>query len=315
MVPVVHVMVGVLRDRDGRILINQRPAGKVQAGRWEFPGGKLESAESPEAGLRRELHEELGIVAGPMQRLIELHHVYPEFSVRLDVREILHFGGTPQPRESQALKWVHAEGLSAEDILEADHAIVQALRLPDRILVTPDAGLMPRERFLAQLRASLLAGTRMVQLRAKSLEVREYIELAEQALAVCRAHDARLVLNAAPDLLRLVAADGVHLDRRRLRALHERPIPSRYWLSAACHSTAEIRKAQQLGVDFVLIGAVNVTPSHPGEAPIGWAGFRAVLEHCNVPAFALGGMSSEDVLRARQQGARGVAAIRSLWSD
>jgi len=311
--PVVHVMVGVLRDRNGRILITQRPVGKIHAGRWEFPGGKLEPGESPESGLRRELHEELGVVAGPMQPLIDIHHAYPDFSVRLDVREVLHFGGTPRSKELQALKWLAPDELPDADILEADRAIIQALRLPDQLLITPDAGQFPRSVFLENLRASLAAGIRFVQLRSKSLSEPGFIRLATQVLQVCQEHDARLILNASPEVLAEVPADGIHLDGRRLHATHERPVASSFWLSAACHSKKDIFQAERLSVDFVLIGAVNPTTSHPGETSIGWPGFRALARQCNMPAFALGGMSVTDVDQARNCGARGIAAIRNLW--
>lgn len=311
--PIVHVMVGILRDQDGRILINQRPVGKSQAGRWEFPGGKLEAGECPEAGLRRELHEELGIVAGPMQRLVEIRHDYPDFSVRLDVREVLHFGGFPYSREQQALKWVAANDLPREDILEADHAITKALRLPDTVLVTPDASTLPRAKFIDALTASVGAGVQLVQLRSKSLTPSDYIALSEQVLAVCRSHDAQLILNAPAEILQYIAADGIHLDGKRLNSLHERPVPADIWLSAACHSSSDVRRAEALSADFVFIGAVRETASHPGEKAIGWAGLRALVEHCDMPAYALGGMTAADSLQARNNGARGIAAIRGLW--
>ncbi|MEO8959795.1 MAG: NUDIX domain-containing protein, partial [Rudaea sp.] len=66
----IHVVAGVLRDAHGNVLLAQRPQGKHLAGLWEFPGGKCEPGESPEAALRRELHEEIGIHAGALQRLI-----------------------------------------------------------------------------------------------------------------------------------------------------------------------------------------------------------------------------------------------------
>lgn len=308
-------MVGILRDRDERILINQRPIGKSQAGRWEFPGGKLEVNESPEAGLRRELHEELGIVAGPMRRLVEIHHDYPGFSVRLDVREIAYFGGHPHSREQQELKWVAANDLPQEDILEADRAITQALRLPDTILITPDASMLPRYKFIDSLTASLAAGVRLVQLRSKSLTTRDYIALSKQVLAVCRDYDAQLILNASAEILRYVPADGIHLDGKQLNKLHARPVPADVWLSAACHSQSDVRRAEALAADLVLVGAVRETASHLGEKAIGWAGLRALMENCNVPAYALGGMTEADIFQARNNGARGIAAIRGLWRD
>ncbi len=313
MTATVHVMVAVLRDRAGRVLITQRPEGKSQAGRWEFPGGKLESHEAAEAGLRRELLEELGIVAGPMRRLIEIRHAYPDFTVRLDVREIAHFGGTPSGRERQALKWVSPEQLPAEDILEADLPIIRALRLPDFCLVTPDPGNMPRHLFLAKLDASLARGITLVQLRAPSLPHAEFVALARDVLPACRRWNARLVLNALPDVLNEVDADGIHLNGRNLAITHARPVPDERWLSAACHSSAEVRKAQSIGVDFALISPVATTATHPHHPTLGWSGFSALARDACMPVYALGGMKREDMDRARNAGGRGIAAIRGLW--
>jgi len=79
----VDVAVGVLIDTEGRFLITSRPAGKVYAGHWEFPGGKVEAGESIEAALRRELHEELGITIGAAQPWRTTLHDYPHALVRL----------------------------------------------------------------------------------------------------------------------------------------------------------------------------------------------------------------------------------------
>ena len=101
----VDVAVGVLIDAAGRFLLTSRPAGKVYAGYWEFPGGKLEAGESVEQALRRELHEELGIEIGavlPWQ--IELLD-YPHARVRLHFCKVYEWTGEFQMREQQAMAW------------------------------------------------------------------------------------------------------------------------------------------------------------------------------------------------------------------
>lgn len=310
-----HVMVAILRDGAGRVLIAQRPPGKPQSGRWEFPGGKLEPGEAAEAGLRRELLEELGIVAGPMRRLIEIRHAYATFLVRLDVREVAHFGGAARGREGQALKWVFPAALALEDILEADRAIVRALCLPDFCLVTPDAGAFSRESFIEGLQRSLHAGIRLVQLRARSLPRPDFVALAREVLPLCREHDAQLLLNGDPGLLGEVDADGIHLGTRALAVLGKRPLPRSRLLSVACHSLSQLRRAQAIDADMVLISPVAATTSHPAVEPIGWAGFSVLARQANMPAYALGGLAPRDLEKARAAGGRGIAAIRGLWRE
>jgi 8-oxo-dGTP diphosphatase len=101
----VDVAVGVLIDPDGRFLLTSRPEGKVYAGYWEFPGGKLEAGETVEQALRRELHEELGIAIGAAQAWkIELMD-YPHARVRLHFCKVYDWAGDFEMRERQAMAW------------------------------------------------------------------------------------------------------------------------------------------------------------------------------------------------------------------
>jgi len=101
----VDVAVGVLLDRDGRFLLTSRPEGKVYAGYWEFPGGKLEAGETVEAALRRELHEELGIDIGAIQpwrvEIVDYEHA----RVRLHFCKVYDWRGEFEMRERQAMAW------------------------------------------------------------------------------------------------------------------------------------------------------------------------------------------------------------------
>ena len=103
--PVVEVAVGVLLQPDERFLLTSRPEGKVYAGYWEFPGGKLEAGESVEQALRRELQEELGIVIGSAQvwktQLVD----YPHALVRLHFCKVFDWQGALQMREGQSFAW------------------------------------------------------------------------------------------------------------------------------------------------------------------------------------------------------------------
>lgn len=102
---VVDVAVGVLLQADGQFLLTSRPEGKVYAGYWEFPGGKLELGETVEQALRRELHEELGIVIGQAQvwktQLVD----YPHALVRLHFCKVWDWQGQLQMREAQSHAW------------------------------------------------------------------------------------------------------------------------------------------------------------------------------------------------------------------
>jgi 8-oxo-dGTP diphosphatase len=101
----VDVAVGVLLDAEGRFLLTSRPAGKVYAGYWEYPGGKVEAGESIEEALRRELHEELGITIGPAQPWRVEMMDYPHARVRLHFCKVSAWQGDFEMREGQTMAW------------------------------------------------------------------------------------------------------------------------------------------------------------------------------------------------------------------
>ncbi|WP_424178111.1 8-oxo-dGTP diphosphatase MutT [Yoonia sp. TsM2_T14_4] len=119
-----------LIDADGRVLLAQRPEGKSMAGLWEFPGGKVEQGETPEAALIRELHEELGIGtwASCLAPLTFASHAYPDFHLLMPLFACRKWEGTPQSREGQALKWVRPNDLRDYPMPAADIPLIPILR-------------------------------------------------------------------------------------------------------------------------------------------------------------------------------------------
>jgi 8-oxo-dGTP diphosphatase len=121
------VVAGLLFDAEGRVLIAERPAGKVLAGRWEFPGGKVATGEAAHDALVRELQEELGVTVRRAARQMCYAATYPQRIVWLDVWRVDEWSGEPQGLDGQALAWVACSELYSHDILEADAPIVAAL--------------------------------------------------------------------------------------------------------------------------------------------------------------------------------------------
>ncbi len=128
--PIVLVSAVALVDVDGRVLITQRPVGKAMAGLWEFPGGKVESGETPEAALIRELAEELGIETWQscLAPLTFASHAYDDFHLLMPLFACRKWQGTPVAREGQALKWVKVFDLRNYAMPPADVPLVAMLR-------------------------------------------------------------------------------------------------------------------------------------------------------------------------------------------
>ena len=119
-----------LIDPDGRVLLAQRPEGKSMAGLWEFPGGKVEPGETPEAALIRELHEELGIDtwASCLAPLTFASHSYETFHLLMPLFACRKWQGTPRAREGQVLKWVRPREMRAYPMPPADIPLIPILR-------------------------------------------------------------------------------------------------------------------------------------------------------------------------------------------
>jgi len=129
-VKLVLVSAVALIDTDGRVLLAQRPAGKSMAGLWEFPGGKVEPGETPEAALIRELREELAIETWKscLAPLTFASHAYPEFHLLMPLFACRRWDGTVRGQEGQALAWVRPEKLRDYPMPPADLPLIATLR-------------------------------------------------------------------------------------------------------------------------------------------------------------------------------------------
>ena len=127
--PIVLVAACALIDTDNRILIAQRPEGKSMAGMWEFPGGKVEDGETPEAALIRELNEELGIETKEtcLAPLTFASYSYETFHLLMPLYICRRYWGVPQSKEGQALKWVRSRNLRDYEMPPADEPLIPHL--------------------------------------------------------------------------------------------------------------------------------------------------------------------------------------------
>ena len=127
---IILVSAVALIDADGRVLLAQRPEGKSMAGLWEFPGGKVEAGETPEAALIRELKEELGIDTWQscLAPLTFASHAYADFHLLMPLFACRKWQGTATPREGQTLAWVRPAALRDYPMPPADLPLIPILR-------------------------------------------------------------------------------------------------------------------------------------------------------------------------------------------
>lgn len=308
-VPLIPVACGVLIDGEGRLLIAQRPAGKIAAGKWEFPGGKIEPGETALEALRRELHEELGVTVRRAWPLLRFRHDYRDRHVVLDTWCVETWDGAPASREQQAFAWRAVDDVADLDLLPTVTPILKALRLPPQYVFTPpDATLFELLTGLPALpRGALL------RLRQPALDERDYSALARSLLPAVRAAGLRLIVDRDPGLVAAIGADGWHATGVALKRYGGRPIAADRWFGASVHSAEELRAAQYVDADFAVLGPVFETATHPGAPGIGWAGFVARRGEAALPVYALGGLGPGDLADAQRHGAQGIAAISAFW--
>ena len=308
-----EIAIGVLK-RDGLVCLTLRQSHQSFSGCWEFPGGKIEGGELPAEALTREIKEELGVVVTQWQPLIVIPWQYDTFAVRLHVFESEQFCGEPKGCEGQALQWVAMDELGGMNFPKANKGIVTALQLASQYMIS---GVFTDERdALMRLALGFKQGISLCQLRAKSLDQVAFMSLAHQATSLAKQHGVKMLLNGSPELLKqLPNAAGIQLASHAMFQYRSRPISSNKLLGVSTHNEAEIEQALKIDADFILLSPVKKTTSHPDMDGMGWTDFSEQVAKVPIPVFALGGMKPEDVAKAKQCGAQGVAAISGFWPN
>ena len=298
----VEVAAAVMQRPDGAFLLAQRPPGKVYAGYWEFPGGKVEPGEPAASALARELHEELGVQVETAYPWITRVFTYPHATVRLNFFRVTRWKGEPHPREDQAIGWQSFGRSMVSPMLPANAPVLASLALPWEYAIT-DAVRFGSALMLDKLERRLEAGLRLLQLREPGMSPQERRIFCEEAIARARRYGCKVLVKEPHP-----AADGVHFTAAQLRALNERP---RALLAAAsCHDREELERAMQLGLDFAVLGPVK-EKAH--ALPLGWSRFAEIARGASIPVYAIGGLRATDLEDAWRAGAHGLAMIRGAW--
>ena len=311
----VHVAVAVIRNEKNEILISRRNPQQDLANLWEFPGGKLEDKETVQQALQRELLEEVGIRILSISPLIKIPHHYAHKSVLLDVWLVESFDGEARGLEGQEITWCEQSKLVNYEFPAADNGIITALELPSLYVISPDPVELEQSIFLNRLEQILRQDCKLFRLRSKHDLHKIRPGLIDEVSKLCGDYESQLMLDARSYNNFDIEHCGVHIDSKALFSFKDRPYAKEILLAASCHNYHELEQAVKIGVDFICLGSVLETESHPHASPMGWQLFRELAEQCSVPAYAIGGMSPKQISQARENGAQGIAAIRSVWND
>ena len=312
MTKIVEVAAAILlrqSENGTEYFLAQRPKGKVYAGYWEFPGGKVEPGETLHDALIREIEEELGVTVDRTYPWLSCQFAYPHATVRLKFFQVASWHGEVAPIEHSGFVWVRIGDVApVSPVLPANGPILRALELPSVYAIT-NACENGVDAELVRLNKALADGVRLIQVRDKALQSNQRKQFAQAVMALAREHDNCCILvNDDATLARNIGAHGLHLSSRRLMETTERPAFAR--VAASCHKAEELAHAASLGLDLAVLGPVLPTASHPESHGLGWAEFGELIEKSPIPVFALGGMSRDLLETARRAGAHGIAMMR-----
>ncbi|MEP7156181.1 MAG: Nudix family hydrolase [Betaproteobacteria bacterium] len=309
---ITEVAVAVFLKPDGTFLLSSRPTGKPYPGYWEFPGGKIEPGETVLQAMIRELVEELNVTITRATPWFTFMMHYTHATVRLHCWRVHAWEGEMRGMEGQLFEWQRLDALTVSPTLPGCVPIFRALALPEVYAIT-NATEMGVASFLSQLERALEQGLKLVQVREKDMSIASLEKFAADVVQLAHRHDAKVLVNSDVALAKRVGADGVHLTAAQLQQIGVRPeFPL---VAGSTHGRADIERAAQLKLDFVVLGAVKETPTHPGRAPLGWESFAEIAKTAPLPVYALGGLKRADLHRAMEHGAHGIAMQRGLFDD
>ena len=306
---VTEVAVAIFLKPDGTFLLSSRPEGKPYPGYWEFPGGKIEPGETVFDAMVRELIEELNVTITAATPWFTFMMHYTHATVRLHCWRVHEWHGDMRGMEGQHFEWQRLDALTVAPTLPGCAPIFRALALPDIYAITnaAEAGV---ELYLMQLERALAGGLKLVQVREKGMPADELEIFGGEVVRLAHRHGAKVTLNEGIALASRIGADGLHMTAAQLAGCESRPDFS--LVAASVHTREEIERAAVLKLDFVVLGAVRETLTHPGRAPLGWEKFAALVAAAPLPVYALGGLKRSDMSEAMKHGAQGIAMQRGL---
>ncbi|MBF4521633.1 thiamine phosphate synthase [Acinetobacter towneri] len=296
--PTIHVAIALLFHQN-KVLVGWREAKQHQGNKHEFPGGKVEAGESPVAACRREVFEEVGIGLQHWHAFDVICHEYDDVIVNL---HIFHAAvPTALLKDIQVpWAWFSRSQLLDLNFPQANRAILQRLVWPKAIKISEDLSLLsslPKEKLLYW---------RVEPTAEQKMELIQYcVEQLGQVII-------NLELWKQLNPMQQQAVAAIHLKQSQLKQLQKGDLKVGLRYIAACHDIVSAQHAQQIGCEAILLSPVLSTATHTDATALGWEKFQQITELVDIPVFALGGLTQDDLAVAEQHHAYGIAGVRFI---
>lgn len=294
----VDVAIAILLHKT-KVLVGWRQASQHQGNKHEFPGGKVESGETPEQACRREIYEEVGIGLKDWHVFDVIRHEYDDIIVNLhlfhayvpdELLDLIH----------QPWGWYKREQLAELNFPKANDAILQRLIWPHLIKISDRIDALPQQQALLYWRT----------------DAADIDQIQSQLLSLSDAQLQKLMINV--DLWQQLDAalrdkiSTIHLKQSQLLNSSKAGLLAGKRFIAACHDAVSLQHAHHIGCDAVLLSPVQTTETHPDAKELGWEGFDELARTSDIPVFALGGVAPAELKQAQKHHAYGLAGIRQF---
>lgn len=294
----VDVAIAILLHKT-KVLVGWRQASQHQGNKHEFPGGKVESGETPEQACRREIYEEVGIGLKDWHVFDVVRHEYDDIIVNLhlfhayvpdELLDLIH----------QPWGWYKREQLAELNFPKANDAILQRLIWPHLIKISGQIDALPQQQALLYWRT----------------DSADIDQIQSQLSSLSDAQLQKLMINV--DLWQQLDAalrdkiPTIHLKQSQLMSFSKAGLVVGKRFIAACHDAVSLQRAHHIGCDAVLLSPVQATATHPDAKELGWEGFDELARTSDIPVFALGGVAPAELKQAQKHHAYGLAGIRQF---
>ena len=299
--PSIHVAIALLFHQ-GKVLVGWRNAKQHQGNKHEFPGGKVEPNETPQQACQREVMEEVGIHILDWYTFDFVQHDYDDLQVNL---HFFHaYVNTAQLDEIlQPWTWFHRNTLQDLNFPKANRKIVDRLALPQYLKISEDLNtvMMLSDQSMLYWRVDTPEPLGEFQNNLKDLPT----STLEKIIL-----NIRLWKQLTPDLQQQIGK--VHFRQDQLLQTESQHLPKGVTCIGACHDQVSLTHAQKIGLDAVILSPVLATATHPDAIPLGWEQFELYAKNMDIPVYALGGLSPQDLDIAQQNSGYGVAGISNF---